>query len=89
MTSHEISLVRIEPGHTPRQVLSLILAGATKPPPWASIVELLSVLDHGKTVYVRFDLRPGSIRRGLPLERARFGDPLHAQLGMIGAFDVT
>ena len=55
-TSHEISLVRIEPGHTQNEVLSLILAGATKPPEWASIVELLSLLDPAKTAYVRLDL---------------------------------
>jgi hypothetical protein len=88
MTSHEISLVRIEPGHTPRQVLSLILAGATKPPPWASIVELLSVLDHGKTVYVRFDLSPGRYVAVCLLNEPG-SETLHAQLGMIGAFDVT
>ena len=58
-TSHEISLVRVEPGHTQHEVLSLILAGASKPPEWASIVELLSVLDPAKTAYVRLDLSPG------------------------------
>lgn len=56
--SHEITLVRIDRGHTKKEVLNLILAGATEPPHWASIVELLSVLDPDQTAYVKFDLRP-------------------------------
>ncbi len=87
-TSHEITLVRIEPGHTQRQVLNLILAGATTPPRWATIVELLSVLDPGKTAYVRVDLRPGRYV-ALCLLNEPGSQKLHAQLGMIGAFDVT
>lgn len=87
-TSHEISLVRIERGHTQNEVLSLILAGATKPPEWASIVELLSVLDPAKTVYVRLDLRPGRYV-ALCLMNMPGSQTLHAQLGMIGTFDVT
>ena len=87
-TSHEISLVRIEPGHTSHEVLSLILAGATKPPEWASIVELLSVLDPAKTVYVRFDLTPGRYV-ALCLMNEPGSQTMHAQLGMISTFDVT
>jgi hypothetical protein len=87
-TSHEISLVRIEPGHTQHEVLSLILAGATKPPAWASIVELLSVLDPAKTAYVRFDLSPGRYV-ALCLMTEPGSQTPHAQLGMIGTFDAT
>ncbi|HET6643234.1 MAG TPA: hypothetical protein VFG93_08160 [Gaiellaceae bacterium] len=87
-TSHEISLVRIEPGYTQHEVLNLILAGATKPPEWASIVELLSVLDPANTVYVRFDLNPGRYV-ALCLMNAPGSQTLHAQLGMIGTFDVV
>ncbi len=87
-TSHEISLVRIEPGHTSHEVLSLVLAGATKPPAWASVVELLSVLDPAKTAYVRFDLSPGRYVAVCLLNEP--GSPaVHAQLGMIDTFDVT
>jgi hypothetical protein len=87
-TSHEIGLVRIEPGHTQHEVLNLILAGATKPPEWASIVELLSVLDPAKTAYVRFDLTPGRYVT-LCLMNEPGSQTLHAQLGMIGTFDVV
>lgn len=87
-SSHEVSLVRIEPGHTPKEVLDLLLAGATKPPDWASIVELLSVLDPAKTVYVGFALRPGKYV-ALCLMDEHASHRLHAQLGMIGTFDVT
>jgi hypothetical protein len=87
-TSHEISLVRIEPGYTQHEVLNLILAGATKPPKWASIVELLSVLDPANTVYVRFDLNPGRYV-ALCLMNERGSQMLHARLGMIGTFDVV
>jgi hypothetical protein len=87
-TSHEVSLVRIEAGHTQQEVLNLILAGATKPPEWASIVELLSVLDPAKTVYVRFDLNPGRYV-ALCLMNAPGSQTLHAQLGMIGTFEVV
>jgi hypothetical protein len=86
--AHEISLVRIEPRHTQHEVLKLILAGATKPPEWASIVELLSVLDPAKTAYVRFDLSPGRYV-ALCLMNEPGSRRLHAQRGMIGAFDVT
>ena len=85
--SHEISLVRIEPGHTQREVLSLILAGARRPPEWASIVELLSVLDPANSVYVKFDLTPGRYV-ALCLMNEPGSPALHAQLGMIGTFDV-
>jgi hypothetical protein len=86
--SHEISLVRIEPGHTQFEVLSLILAGASKPPEWASSVELLGVLDPVKTVYVRFELSPGRYV-ALCLMNEPGSPRLHAQLGMIETFDVT
>jgi hypothetical protein len=85
--SHEISLVRIKPGHTQHEVLKLILAEATKPPEWASIVELLSALDPTETAYVRFDLRPGRYV-AVCLMNERGSQMLHAQLGMIGTFDV-
>jgi hypothetical protein len=87
-TSHEVSLAHVEPGHTQREVLNLILAGATKPPEWASIVELLSVLDPAKTVYVRLDLTPGRYV-ALCLMNERGSQTLHAQLGMIGTFNVV
>lgn len=87
-SSHEISLVRIEHGHTPDEVLDLILAGATKPPDWASIVEVLSTLDRANTAYVRFDLRPGKYV-ALCLIDEHGSHKLHAQLGMIGTFDVA
>jgi hypothetical protein len=87
-TSHEISLVRIEPGHSQGEVLRLILAGARKPPEWASIVELLSALDPAKTAYVRLDLIPGRYV-ALCLMNEPGSQTLHAQLGMIGTFDVT
>lgn len=86
--SHEITLVRIDPGHTQKEVLTLILAGATEPPTWASIVELLSVLDPEKTAYVRFDLRPGRYV-ALCLIDEPGSQKLHADLGMIDTFDVT
>jgi len=85
---HEITLVRIDHGHTQRDVLGLILAGATEPPKWASIVELLSVLDPGKAAYVQLDLAPGRY-----VALSLLDDPgshkLQAQLGMIRTFDVT
>jgi hypothetical protein len=87
-TSHEISLVRIKPGHSQREVLNLILSGATKPPEWASIVELLSVLDPAKTAYVKFDLSAGRYL-ALCLVNEPGSQTLHAQLGMMGSFDVT
>ena len=87
-TSHEISLVRVEPGHTQHEVLSLILAGASKPPEWASIVELLSVLDPAKTAYVRLDLSPGRYVALCLMNEPR-SQKLHAQLGMVGSFEVT
>ncbi len=86
-TSHEITLVRIDRGHTQKEVLDLILAGATEPPKWASIVELLGVLDPGKTAFVRFGLPPGRYV-ALCLIDERGSHKLHAQLGMIGTFDV-
>ena len=85
--SHEITLVRIDRGHTQKEVLDLVLAGATKPPEWASVVELLSVLDPGRTAYVRLDLRPGRYV-ALCLIDERRSQKLHAQLGMIDTFDV-
>ena len=86
--SHEITLARIDRGHTQEEVLKLILAGATEPPEWASIAELLSILDPGKTAYVRLDLRPGRYV-ALCLIDERKSHKLHAQLGMIRTFDVT
>jgi hypothetical protein len=87
-TSHEITLVRIDPGHTQQEVLELILAGATKPPKWASLIELLSVLDPGRTAYVRLDLPPGRYVALCLLDEPA-AQKLHAQLGMIGNFDVN
>lgn len=87
-TSHEITLVRIERGHTQSEVLDLIVAGATEPPKWASIVELLGVLDPGKTAYVRLDLRPGRYV-ALCLINEPGSPEVHAQLGMIDTFDVS
>jgi hypothetical protein len=87
-TSHEISLVRIEPGHTQDEVLALIMAGVTKPPEWASIVELLSLLDPAKTAYVRLDLSQGRYV-ALCLMNMPGSQTLHAQLGMTSTFDVT
>ena len=87
-TSHEITLARIEPGHTQEQVLNLILAGATRPPKWASVFELLSVLDPGNTVYVRANL-PSGRYVALCLMNEPGSEELHAQHGMIGTFDVA
>jgi hypothetical protein len=87
-TSHEISLVRIKSGHTQHEVLGVILAGTTEPPEWASIVEVLSVLDPAKTAYVRLDLSPGRYV-ALCLMNEPGSRAVHAQLGMIDTFDVT
>lgn len=87
-TSHEVTLVRVTGGHTPQQVLGLILAGASKPPQWATIIELLSVLDPGKTAYVNVDLAPGRYV-ALCLMDVPGSRKLQAQLGMIGSFTVT
>ena len=87
-TSHEITLVRIEPGHTQQQVLNLILAGATRAPRWASVFELLSVLDPGNTVYVGANL-PSGRYVALCLMNEPGSEELHAQHGMIGTLDVA
>jgi hypothetical protein len=84
---HEISLVRIQRGHTQSEVLRLIKEGEGSPPPWASIVELLGVLGPKRTAYVRLDLAPGRY-----VALCLIGDPkgrLHADLGMISTFDVA
>ena len=83
---HEISLVRIQPGHTQGEVLRLIKEGDGSPPPWASIHELLGVLGPKRTAYVRVDLRPGRY-----VALCLINEPngrLHADLGMISTFDV-
>jgi hypothetical protein len=84
---HEITLVRIDRKHTKDDVLNLILAGATAPPKWATIVELLGVLDPGKTAYPKFDLRPGRYV-ALCLIDEPGSHKLHAQLGMADMLDV-
>jgi hypothetical protein len=84
---HEVSLVRIQPGHTQGEVLRLIKQGEGSPPPWASIHELLGVLGPKRTAYVRVDLAPGRYV-ALCLIREPKGR-LHADLGMIGTFDVV
>jgi hypothetical protein len=83
---HEISLVRIQPGHTQDEVLRLIKEGEGSPPPWASIVELLGVLGPGRTAYVRVDLPPG---RYVALCLIDESGRLHADLGMMRTFDVA
>jgi hypothetical protein len=85
---HEITLVRIDGRHSARDVLDLIVAGAPEPPRWASIVELVSVLDAGKAAYVKLDLAPGRYV-ALCLIDEPGSHKLHAQLGMIRTFDVT
>lgn len=87
-TSHEITLVRVTGGHTAGDVLRLVLAGATQPPQWASIVELLSVLDAHDTAYVNVHLTPGRYV-ALCLMDDPGSQKLQAQLGMIGTFAVT
>jgi hypothetical protein len=85
---HEVSLVRIRRGHRQSEVLRLIKEEEGSPPPWASIVELLGVLGPRRTAYVRMDLPPGRY-----VALCLIGDPksgrLHADLGMIGTFDVV
>lgn len=85
---HEISLVRTPPGKNAQDVLKLIHAGAQSPPPGYEIHELLSVLDSGKTAYVRFDLRRGHYVALCLIPDSRTGK-LHADLGMVGEFDVA
>jgi hypothetical protein len=62
---HEVSLVRIRPGHTQGEVLRLIKQGVGAPPPWASSVELLGVLGPHRTAYVPVDLPPGRPYRNM------------------------
>jgi len=85
---HEVSLVRIQRGHTQDEVLRLIKKGEGSPPPWASIVELLGVLGPKHTAYVRMDLRPGRYVALCLIEDPQSGR-LHADLGMIRTFDVA
>jgi hypothetical protein len=84
---HEVSLVRIQPGHTQSEVLRLIEQGAGSPPPWASIHELLGVLGPKRTAYVRVDLAPGRYVALCLIHEPK--GRLHADLGMISTFDVT
>jgi hypothetical protein len=84
---HEVSLVRIQPGHTQSEVLRLIKEGEGSPPPWASIVELLGVLGPKRTAYVRVDLRPGRYVALCLIHEPK--GRLHADLGMISTFDVA
>jgi hypothetical protein len=85
---HEVSLVRIQPGHTQGEVLRLIKEGQDSPPPWASIVELLGVLGPKRTAYVRVGLRPGRYVALCLIDDPASGR-LHADLGMIRTFDVA
>jgi hypothetical protein len=85
---HEVSLVRIKPGHTQGEVLRLIKEGQGSPPPWASIVELLGVLGPHRTAYVRVDLLPGRYVALCLIDDPRSGR-LHADLGMIRTFEVA
>jgi hypothetical protein len=84
---HEVSLVRIQPGHTQGEVLRLIKQGEGSPPPWASIHELLGVLGPKRTAYVRVDLAPGRYVALCLIHEPK--GRLHADLGMIGTFDVV
>jgi hypothetical protein len=84
---HEVSLVRIQPGHTQSEVLRLIKQGAGSPPPWASIHELLGVLGPKRTAYVRVDLAPGRYVALCLIHEPK--GRLHADLGMVGTFDVV
>ena len=85
---HEVSLVRIQRGHTQEEVLRLIKQGQGSPPPWASIVDLLGVLGPNRTAYVRFDLPPGRYVAMCLIDDPKSGR-LHADLGMIRTFDVA
>jgi hypothetical protein len=85
---HEISLVKTPAGKHAQDVLTLIHAGAQRPPPGYEIHELLAVVDPGKIVYVRFNLQPGHYV-ALCLVDDRKTGKLHADLGMVGEFDVA
>jgi hypothetical protein len=84
--SHELTLVRIDRAHTQQDVLDVILSGASAPPPWATVVEELSLIAPGHTAYVGFHLPPG---RYVALSLADGpGGELQAQRGLIATFDV-
>jgi hypothetical protein len=85
---HEVSLVRIQPGHTQNEVLRLIKEGQGSPPRWASVVELLGVLGPRRSAYVRLHLRPGRYVALCLIDDPKSGR-LHADLGMISTFDVS
>lgn len=85
---HELTLVRTPPGRTPKDVLAIVHSGAVEPPDGYEIHKVLALLDPGNTAYVRFALPPGHY-----VALCLIVDPkqkkLHADLGQVGAFDVS
>ena len=81
---HEITLIKTPPGKTGKDVLALIHSKAP-PPAGYEVHEVLAGLDPGHTAWVRLNLAHGHYVALCLVAKPR----LHADLGMVGEFDVS